>query len=142
MSGAGPLAGGAAAAELAIEQAEVSCCASLSSPISDREAAATAARFAAMGHPRRIQLMNMLVRSGFPVCVCDLVTVTGWAQSTVSHHLKQLVDVGLLHRQQRGKWAYYSADHAGLASLAAVMTVPDAALELTGHLAGPPQGGL
>jgi len=137
------MAGSAGTAERATEQAELSCCASLSSPISSGEAAATAARFAALGHPRRIQLMNMLVRSGFPVCVCDLVTVTGWAQSTVSHHLKQLVEVGLLRRQQRGKWAYYSADRAGLASLAAVVTVPDTALELVGHhLDGPPRGGL
>jgi ArsR family transcriptional regulator, arsenate/arsenite/antimonite-responsive transcriptional repressor len=136
------VAGGADAGGLAAEQAEVSCCASLSAPISDREAAATAARFAAMGHPRRIQLMNMLVRSGFPVCVCDLAAVTGWPQSTVSHHLKQLVDVGLLHRQQRGKWAYYSAAHAGLSSLAAVVTVPDTALELASHRGGPTWGGL
>jgi ArsR family transcriptional regulator, arsenate/arsenite/antimonite-responsive transcriptional repressor len=112
--------------DLATCTAEVSRCASLSAPISTQEATRTAARFAAMGHPRRIQLMNMLVRSGFPVCVCDLAAVTGWAQSTVSHHLKQLVDAGLLHRQQRGKWAYYSADRAGLASLADVVNVPAA----------------
>src|SRR3984885_15978622 len=118
------------AAELMIEQAELSCCASLSSPVSYREAAAISARFAAMGHPRRIQLMNMLVRSSLPVCVCDLTAVTGWPQSTVSHHLKQLVDAGLLHRQQRGKWAYYSADHTGLASLADVINVPVGDLEL------------
>jgi ArsR family transcriptional regulator, arsenate/arsenite/antimonite-responsive transcriptional repressor len=109
----------------------VDCCLPLSAPISSPEAARTASRFAAMGHPRRIQLMNMLVRSGFPVCVCDLAAATGWPQSTVSHHLKQLVDVGLLHRQQRGKWAYYSADHDGLASLAAVVSVP--APELAGR---------
>jgi len=109
--------------ELAVHTAEVSQCASLAAPISTREAARTAGQFAAMGHPRRIQLMNMLVRSGFPVCVCDLVTVTGWPQSTVSHHLRQLVDAGLLHRQQRGKWTYYSPDHAGLASLASVVDV-------------------
>jgi ArsR family transcriptional regulator, arsenate/arsenite/antimonite-responsive transcriptional repressor len=102
----------------------VDCCVPLSAPISSQEAARTASRFAAMGHPRRIQLMNMLVRSGFPVCVCDLAAATGWPQSTVSHHLKQLVDVGLLQRQQRGKWAYYSADHEGLASLAAVVRLP------------------
>jgi ArsR family transcriptional regulator len=113
-----------------IDAAEVSQCGTLSAPISTPEATRTAARFAAMGHPRRIQLMNMLVRSGFPVCVCDLVAVTGWPQSTVSHHLKQLVDAGLLHRQQRGKWAYYSADHGGLASLAAVISVPAGDLEL------------
>jgi ArsR family transcriptional regulator, arsenate/arsenite/antimonite-responsive transcriptional repressor len=112
------------------DEAEVSRCGSLSTPISTPEATRTAARFAAMGHPRRIQLMNMLVRSGFPVCVCDLAAVTGWPQSTVSHHLKQLVDAGLLHRQQRGKWAYYSADHAGLASLADVVSVAAGDLEL------------
>ncbi|WP_228561588.1 ArsR/SmtB family transcription factor [Catenulispora rubra] len=106
--------------------ADVSQCASLTAPISLPEATRTADRFAALGHPRRIQLMNMLVRSGFPVCVCDLVAVTGWAQSTVSHHLKQLVDAGLLHREQRGRWAYYSADHEGLASLADIVSVPAA----------------
>lgn len=109
--------------ESAIDTAEVSRCASLAAPISTQEATRTAGRFAAMGHPRRIQLMNMLVRSGFPVCVCDLVAVTGWPQSTVSHHLRQLVEAGLLHRQQRGKWTYYSPDHAGLASLASVVSV-------------------
>ena len=107
------------------QTAPASQCGSLSAPISEADAATTAARFAAMGHPRRIQLMNMLVRTGFPVCVCDLVTVTGWAQSTVSHHLKQLVDAGLLHRQQRGNWAYYSADHAGLANLADMITIAE-----------------
>jgi ArsR family transcriptional regulator len=119
-------------------RSDLPCCPPLSAPLSHREAAATAARFAAMGHPRRIQLMNMLVRSGFPVCVCDLVAATGWAQSTVSHHLKQLVDVGLLYRQQRGKWAYYSADHAALASLAAVMSVPGPIRELAGQAGGAP----
>jgi ArsR family transcriptional regulator len=116
--------------ELAIDAAEVSQCASLAAPISMKEATRTAGQFAAMGHPRRIQLMNMLVRSGFPVCVCDLVTVTGWPQSTVSHHLRQLVDAGLLHRQQRGKWAYYSPDHAGLASLASVVNVRAGAFDV------------
>ena len=41
-------------------------------------------------------------------CVCDLTPDTGLAQSTVSHHLKLLVDAGLLERSQRGKWAFYS----------------------------------
>lgn len=120
--------------------ADFICCAPLSSQFSAAEATAAAARFAAMGHPRRIHLMNMLVRSGFPVCVCDLVSATGWAQSTVSHHLKQLVDVGLLHRQQRGKWAYYSVDHTGLASLATVVTVPPGELALAGRRPRPGPG--
>jgi ArsR family transcriptional regulator len=32
----------------------------------------------------------------------------GLAQPTVSHHLKKLTDAGLLEREQRGKWAYFS----------------------------------
>ena len=112
---------------------DVSRCTSLATPISLAEATRTADRFAALGHPRRIQLMNMLVRSGFPVCVCDLVAVTGWAQSTVSHHLKQLVDAGLLHRRQRGHWAYYSANHDGLASLAGIVSVPATDFGLATH---------
>jgi ArsR family transcriptional regulator len=118
----------AVAAQLKVAQrvpaiAEAAQCESLAAMLTAEDAALTAARFAAMGHPRRIQLMNLLVRSGFPVCVCDLVSVTGWPQSTVSHHLKKLVDAGLLYRQQRGNWACYSVDRAGLARLAELVAI-------------------
>jgi ArsR family transcriptional regulator, arsenate/arsenite/antimonite-responsive transcriptional repressor len=42
------------------------------------------------------------------VCACHLIEPLGLAQPTVSHHLKRLVDAGLLDREQRGKWAYFS----------------------------------
>lgn len=105
------------------QSASQPACESLAAMVSAGDAARTAARFAAMGHPRRIQLMSLLVRSGSPVCVCDLVAATGWPQSTVSHHLRQLVDAGLLYRQQRGHWAYYSVDRAGLSGLADLVTI-------------------
>ena len=38
----------------------------------------------------------------------DVATRAGVSQPTVSHHLKILVDAGILIREQRGKWAYYS----------------------------------
>lgn len=41
-------------------------------------------------------------------CICDLTPDTNLAQSTVSHHMKILVDAGLLTRSQKGKWAYFS----------------------------------
>ena len=68
-----------------------------------------AGQYKALGDPGRLQLM-MAVMSGenAEACVCDLTPETGLAQSTVSHHLKILVDAGLLTRSQRGKWAYYS----------------------------------
>jgi ArsR family transcriptional regulator len=40
-------------------------------------------------------------------CVCDLTEPVGLSQPTVSHHLKLLVDAGILSREQRGRWAYY-----------------------------------
>jgi ArsR family transcriptional regulator len=68
-----------------------------------------AEQFKALGDPTRLQLI-MAVAAGenAEACVCDLTPDTGLAQSTVSHHLKLLVDAGLLERSQRGKWAYYS----------------------------------
>ena len=66
-------------------------------------------QFKALGDQVRLQLM-VAVATGEnqEACVCDLTPDTGLAQSTVSHHLKLLVDAGLLERSQRGKWAYYS----------------------------------
>lgn len=76
---------------------------------SPKQVIALAEQFKALGDPTRLQLM-MAVATGenAEACVCDLTPSTGLAQSTVSHHLKLLVDAGLLERSQRGKWAYYS----------------------------------
>ena len=68
-----------------------------------------AEQYKALGDETRLRLMNAVAESEeSEACVCDLTPVTGLAQSTVSHHLKILVDSGLLARTQRGKWAYYS----------------------------------
>lgn len=68
-----------------------------------------AEQFKALGDETRLGLIMAVAASdGAEACVCDLTPDTGLAQSTVSHHLKLLVDSGLLERTQRGKWAYYS----------------------------------
>ena len=76
---------------------------------SPKQVALLSEQFKALGDPTRLQLM-MAVAAGenAEACVCYLTPDTGLAQSTVSHHLKLLVDAGLLERSQRGKWAYYS----------------------------------
>jgi ArsR family transcriptional regulator, arsenate/arsenite/antimonite-responsive transcriptional repressor len=87
----------------------VACCAPLAAPVlSDEEADATAALFRALGDPARVRIVNVLATSREPVCVCELVKPLALSQPTVSHHLKKLVDAGLLDREQRGKWAYFS----------------------------------
>ena len=103
------------------------CCAPLAAAVlSDQEAAATASLFKALADPHRVRIVNLLATSAEPVCVCDLVVVVGLAQPTVSHHLKKLVLAGLLRREQRGTWAYYSLDQNTLRRLAAVVD-PDGA---------------
>jgi len=74
-----------------------------------------AEQFKALGDETRLGLMMAVAASdGAEACVCDLTPDTGLAQSTVSHHLKLLVDSGLLERSQRGKWAYYSLTPAAM----------------------------
>ena len=86
------------------------CCPAPSAPVVDPGAAADLARtFKALGDPARVQLLSIVAASaGREACVCDLTEPLGLAQPTVSHHLKVLVAAGLLAREQRGRWAYYS----------------------------------
>ncbi|HEY3070305.1 MAG TPA: metalloregulator ArsR/SmtB family transcription factor [Gaiellaceae bacterium] len=87
----------------------IACCAPLSAPaLSPEEAEATADLFRALGDPARVRILNLLATTDEPVCVCHLVEPLGLSQPTVSHHLKKLLDAGLLAREQRGKWAYFS----------------------------------
>jgi ArsR family transcriptional regulator, arsenate/arsenite/antimonite-responsive transcriptional repressor len=96
------------------------CCAPLgAASLSDGQAEATARLFKALADPHRVKIVNLLATSPDPVCVCDLTGPLGRSQPTVSHHLKKLVQAGLLAREQRGTWAYYSLDRDALGRLAA-----------------------
>jgi ArsR family transcriptional regulator, arsenate/arsenite/antimonite-responsive transcriptional repressor len=100
----------------------VACCTPLDAPsMSDEEAAASAALFKALGDPARVRIVNLLARNRDAVCVCDLTPAVGLSQPTVSHHLKKLVHAGLLQREQRGVWAYYSLDREGLERAASIL---------------------
>jgi ArsR family transcriptional regulator, arsenate/arsenite/antimonite-responsive transcriptional repressor len=57
-------------------------------------------------------------------CVCDLTEPVGLSQPTVSHHLKLLVEAGILTREQRGKWAYYKPVPYTLNALAGLIASP------------------
>jgi ArsR family transcriptional regulator len=58
--------------------------------------------------------------------VCHLIEPLGLSQPTVSHHLKKLTDAGLLGREQRGRWAYYSLRSDAARTLAAVVDMKGA----------------
>jgi len=105
----------------------VACCGPLGAPaLSAEEAAATADVFKALADPARVRIVNVLATSSEPVCVCHLIAPLGLAQPTVSHHLKRLTDAGLLEREQRGKWAYFSLRREGVETLSAVVDLKGA----------------
>jgi ArsR family transcriptional regulator, arsenate/arsenite/antimonite-responsive transcriptional repressor len=115
--------GGRAVARSAVDERSdpVVCCAPLmGATISPEDASATAALFKALSDPTRVRIVNLLANSDDPVCVCDLNANFELSQPTMSHHLKRLVSAGLLSREQRGTWAYFSINDRALERLADV----------------------
>jgi ArsR family transcriptional regulator len=99
----------------------ITCCTPLAAPAMDEdEALATAELFRTLGDPARVRIVNLLATSSDPVCACELYEPLGLSQPTVSHHLKKLVEAGLLEREQRGKWAYFSLKRDAVEKLAVV----------------------
>lgn len=99
------------------------CCAPLARAPLDREQAVELARaLKALAEPARLRLVSIVAASeSGEVCACDLTEPLGLAQPTVSHHLKVLVAAGLLAREKRGVWAYYSVVPDALDALADVL---------------------
>lgn len=100
----------------------IECCAPLHADVlTDDEAAATARLFKALADPARVRIINVLATSeGEPVCICHLTEPLGLSQPTVSHHMKRLLDAGLVEREQRSKWAYFSLKDDAVEKLALV----------------------
>jgi len=101
------------------------CCTSLVSELlSASQAADLAHLMKALADPTRLRLVSLVAaHQNGQACVCELTDPIGLTQPTISHHLKVLVDAGILTRTQRGKWAYYAIAPARLNALAAVLTV-------------------
>src|ERR671937_3018936 len=102
----------------------VSCCRSFRAPaLSDEQSTATAALFRALGDPARVKILNVLATSDRPVCACEFEPTLALSQPTVSHHLKKLTEIGLLEREQRGKWAYFSLNAEAVDELASLVQI-------------------
>ena len=85
------------------------CCSPVTGGVLTPDEAERIARtFKALGDPTRVRLLSLIAASGDgEACICDLTEPVGLSQPTVSHHMKLLVDAGLVTREQRGRWAYY-----------------------------------
>jgi len=97
----------------------------LGPPLQEEDAARLAQVLKAVADPTRLRLLSIIRRQpDGEACVCDLTGPVRLSQPTVSHHLKILVDAGILHREKRGVWAYYSLVSGALDDLAAVLAEP------------------
>ncbi|GFG74183.1 ArsR/SmtB family transcription factor [Mycobacterium botniense] len=100
------------------------CCGTITGGVLDSAAAERlAGMLKALAEPARLRLLSLIAaHANAEACVCDLTAPVGLSQPTVSHHLKTLVDAGLIEREQRGKWAYYRLVPGALDALAGILT--------------------
>jgi ArsR family transcriptional regulator, arsenate/arsenite/antimonite-responsive transcriptional repressor len=104
---------------LAAGPAAAECCAPSAGldPSIDAERIAAVAK--ALAEPLRVRIVDVLRRSDQQVCQCELIPLFGINQSLLSHHIKKLVDAGLVEVERRHKWAYYSVSPDALEELTA-----------------------
>lgn len=103
------------------------CCAPVTSGELDAAAAEQlAVVLKALADPTRLRLLSIVAagRDG-EECICNLTGRVGVSQPTVSHHMRVLVEAGLLDREQRGKWAYYCVVPGALDALAGLLARTD-----------------
>ncbi len=97
------------------------CCTPISTkPLDNADATALADVLKALADPTRLQLVSLIAASG-EACTCDLPAAVGKSQPTVSHHLKQLVEAGILTREQRGKWAWFQINTNRLKQICSIL---------------------
>ena len=100
------------------------CCSPVTGGALDTAAAERIARvFKALGDPTRVRLLSLIAAAdGGEACLCDLTGPVALSQPTVSHHMKLLVEAGVVTREQRGKWAYYRVVNDALRAIAQAIT--------------------
>lgn len=101
----------------------VQCCAPLAEPaLTEEEAGQLEKVFKALADRHRVKILNRLISAGGEaVCVCDFETMLDLKQSTVSYHLKQLLDAGIVEREKRGSYAYFSLAAGALAQVCGLL---------------------
>jgi len=105
---------------------DINCCRPLgTASLGDEEAEATAQVFKALADPARVKIVSIVASRDQAVCACEFAPALGLRQSTASHHLKKLTDIGLLEREQRGKWAYFALNPEALEKLEGLVRIPE-----------------
>jgi ArsR family transcriptional regulator, arsenate/arsenite/antimonite-responsive transcriptional repressor len=69
---------------------------------------ANAKIFKTLSDQNRLKIIDML--SCGEKCACDILEYFDFTQPTLSHHMKVLMDSGLVKCRKEGLWSYYSLD--------------------------------
>ncbi len=87
-----------------------------------------AVRLKALGHPARLAIVRALARVGGDGCSCGaIVSGLPLAQSTVSQHLKILLEAGIIRGEISGPRSCYCLDHSALDAVSEAMKTLDSA---------------
>lgn len=98
------------------------CCSLFQGVIGAQDAQRIAGVLKALADPMRLRLLSHVAGQGCEsVCSCAFTDELGISQPTVSHHMRKLVEVGLITREQRGKWAHYSVVSEAFAEIRALL---------------------
>lgn len=99
------------------------CSPPLACHLLDREEAERlAGMLKAIADPTRLQILRLIEKSpSGEACVGDLTECLNFRQPTVSHHLKIMTEAGLLNRERRGTWSWFSINHDGLRQVRAIL---------------------
>jgi ArsR family transcriptional regulator len=101
-----------------IESVAATCPPLSTGALAPAEADAMAKALRVLADPARLRLLSLIqAQPSGEACVCHLTEPLGLSQPTVSHHLKVLLDAGLVEREQRGSWAYFRVAPEQLRSL-------------------------
>ncbi|WP_298445240.1 metalloregulator ArsR/SmtB family transcription factor [Ferrimicrobium sp.] len=106
-----------------IEHSEVLCCAPVAAGIvSDPDALDLALRLKALADPVRIKILSfVLARGTNGVRNVDLARDLHLTDATISHHLRQLSQAGLLIASRSGASTFYGANRTALGALVRVL---------------------
>ena len=101
----------------------VACCSPVRATMPDEmQAEVLAQAFAALADPIRLRLLSFIASANADeVCACELLEPSGRSQPTVSHHMKILIEAGLITREKRGLWVWYRVIPARLDALRVVL---------------------
>jgi ArsR family transcriptional regulator, arsenate/arsenite/antimonite-responsive transcriptional repressor len=107
-----------------VHRLPVACCTPVAgSSLAARDAVELERLLRSIADRHRLKILNMLVGAGgAPVCVCEFTAAFDLPQQNVSYHLKRLVDAGVIVRERRGRYSYYSLVDGALDHIAALVS--------------------